>query len=213
MRALCCRNKLARIHRMRLRLRTDPAWRSGTNFTGYPCRFKRSMQEGSRRHRVSLPADILNERHTIGGLAALLPMEEFVAADYFLFLMGELPPGEGSHFSFSWRPWSTIYLHGTPVFLRNAERKQIAKELMKLFGIDSAEELGRRGNEHRRQRDVAVSQKNRLRDGAGEVRRLVRTLPVSTNFTEKLGLCYSRPKTLFDCSSPSDPRHRHVWPG
>lgn len=105
------------------------------------------MQEGSRKRRASLQADILNERHTFGGLSTLLPMEEFVGADYFLFLMGELSPGEGPHFSFSWRPWSTIYLHGTPMFLRNAERKQIAKELMKLFGIDSAEEFRQRFSE------------------------------------------------------------------
>jgi hypothetical protein len=102
------------------------------------------MGEGSRRHRVSLQADILKDRHTIGGLATILPMEEFVAADYFLFLMGELSAGDGPHFSFDWRPWSAIYLHGTPLFLRNAERKQIAKELMKLFKVDTAEKFRQR---------------------------------------------------------------------
>ncbi len=102
------------------------------------------MEEGSRKHRVSLQADILNERHTTGGLAGILPMEEFVEADYFLFLMGELPPDAGSDFSFVWRPWSTIYLHGTPMFLRNAERKQIANELMKLVRINSTEEFRQR---------------------------------------------------------------------
>ena len=105
------------------------------------------IEEGSRRSRVSLQADILNERHTTGGLAGILPMEEFVAADYFLFLMAELTPEDGTQSFFDWRPWSTIYLHGTPMFLRNAERKQIANELMKLFKIDSVDEFRQRFSE------------------------------------------------------------------
>ena len=50
------------------------------------------LDESPRRQRMSLHADVLNERHTKGGLAAIMPMDEFVAADYFLFLLGEMPP-------------------------------------------------------------------------------------------------------------------------
>lgn len=106
------------------------------------------MEEGSKKRRVSLQADILDERHTTGGLAAVLPMEEFVAADYFLFLMAELSPEHFSHsFRFDRRPWSTIYLRGTPMFLRNAERKQVANQLMKLFKIDNTDEFKKRFTE------------------------------------------------------------------
>jgi hypothetical protein len=42
--------------------------------------------EDSSLTAVSLHADILNARHTSGGLAAIVPMDEFVVADYFLFL-------------------------------------------------------------------------------------------------------------------------------
>jgi hypothetical protein len=71
-------------------------------------------------------------------------MEEFAAADYFLFLASELSHEDGTNSFFDWRPWSTVYLHGTPMFLRNAERKRIASQLMKIFKIRSADEFRQR---------------------------------------------------------------------
>lgn len=101
-------------------------------------------EEGSRRQRMSLHADLLNERHSKGGLTEIMPMEDFIAADYFLFLLGELTPDETPGSFFAWYPWSTLYLAQVPLFLRNAEYKRAAEQLIKLFRIDSVEEFRNR---------------------------------------------------------------------
>jgi hypothetical protein len=102
------------------------------------------IDESSRKRRMSLHADILNTRHTTGGLAAIMPMEDFMAGDYFLFLLGEMLPKDATNAFFEWRPWSALYLKRTPMFLRNAEHKRIATQIMKLFHIASAEEFRKR---------------------------------------------------------------------
>jgi len=100
------------------------------------------INESRRKSRMSIHADILNERHTTGGLAVIMPMEDFMAADYFLFLLGAMSPeGAANSFFFKWRPWSALYLKRAPTFLRNAEHKRIASQIMKLFHITSAEEF------------------------------------------------------------------------
>jgi hypothetical protein len=102
------------------------------------------MDESSRKGRMCLHADILNERHTTGGLAATMPMAEFVAADYFLFLLREMLPEDAPTSFFDWRPWSTLYLDHSPMFLRNAEYKRSLEQIMKLFHISSIEEFRKR---------------------------------------------------------------------
>jgi hypothetical protein len=104
------------------------------------------LDESSRRHRLSLHADILNERHTTGGLAAIMPMDDFTAADYFLFLLGDMAPEALPEFM-DWRPWSTLYLKTTPQFLRNAEQKRVADQIIKLFNISSFDEFKKRYTE------------------------------------------------------------------
>jgi hypothetical protein len=99
------------------------------------------LDESPRRQRLSLHADMLNERHTTGGLAAVMPMDDFVAADYFLFLLGEMSSDQWSQTRVDWRAWSTLYLKRTPLFLRNAESKQVAEEILKVFKIPDAEEF------------------------------------------------------------------------
>jgi len=101
------------------------------------------LDESTRRRRVSLHSDILRERHTTGGLAAIMPMEDFMAADYFLFLLGEMPL-ETVPYTFVWRPWSALYLKRPPTFLRNAEHQRAAHQLMKLFHVASIEEFRKR---------------------------------------------------------------------
>jgi hypothetical protein len=101
------------------------------------------MDEGAKKRRMSLHADILRDRHTTGGLAAVVPMEDFMAADYFLFLLAELPPAT-EIYVFEWRPWSALYLKRPPMFLRNAEHIRTANQLMKLFRITSIEEFRKR---------------------------------------------------------------------
>jgi hypothetical protein len=102
------------------------------------------IDESRRKSRASLHADLLKARHTSGGLAAIMPMDDFIAADYFLFLLGEISREEESGGFFDWRPWSTLYLKRTPIFLLNAEHKKVANEIMKLFHVATAEEFRKR---------------------------------------------------------------------
>ena len=99
--------------------------------------------EARRRRRVCFQADLLNERHTTGGLAAIMPMNDFVSADYFLFLLGELRPDKTSEF-LGWRPWSAIFLNSTPGFLRAAENKRVANQLLKILTLPDADEFRKR---------------------------------------------------------------------
>jgi hypothetical protein len=102
------------------------------------------IDESRRRKRMSLHADILNDRHATGELAKIMPMEEFIAADYFMFLLGELPHSTYAGIMMDWRPWSTLYLKNTPRFLQYAVRKKVADQLMRIFRIPDIEEFRRR---------------------------------------------------------------------
>ena len=100
------------------------------------------LDESPRRRRVSLHSDILQARHTDGGgLAAILPFQEFMDADYFLFLLGELPPENGAQMLMTWRPWSYIWLRQAPTFIRNAERTRIAEEIRRVLQLPNIEEF------------------------------------------------------------------------
>jgi hypothetical protein len=101
------------------------------------------IEESRRGQRMSLHADILYERHTKGGLAAIMPIDDFMEADYFLFLAAELPQPDDA-VAMEWRPWSDLYLKHTPLFLRNAERKETTDQLAKVFNVPDAQELRRR---------------------------------------------------------------------
>jgi hypothetical protein len=93
--------------------------------------------EDSSLTAVSLHADILNARHTSGGLAAIMPMDEFVSSP-------EIPPPDEAGGVMEWRPWNTVHFDPTPTFLRNAERKQIAVQMIKIFKVPNVEEFRRR---------------------------------------------------------------------
>ena len=87
-------------------------------------------------NRVSVHADLINERHTEGLLREIIPMEQFIDADFFLFLR------EG----FGWKPWSTIYLRydKVPRFLVEAVSRRYVQNLfapLKVENVDSLKEL------------------------------------------------------------------------
>lgn len=81
-----------------------------------------------KRGVLSVHAELLEARHTRGALARM-PFDEFIAADYFLFLRGELPPDEAPHQGFEWRPWSTARMRAVPWFLREPFMEDVAKAL------------------------------------------------------------------------------------
>lgn len=103
------------------------------------------LDESTKNHRLSIHADILDVRHTTGGLSAIMPMEEFTNADFFLFLLSELPPvdfnGRGV---WRWRPWSVLFMKQLPLFIKNAEQKKYAQYLVDIFGVSNIEELKKR---------------------------------------------------------------------
>ena len=116
----------------------------GTVSWNYASEFLPSIaDEARKRQRLSLHADILNERHTTGGLAAIMPMAEFAGADYFLFLFGEMVSEQASDM-FVWCPWSSLYLKSAPLFLRSAEHKRVAEHLLRLFKLSSPDEFRKR---------------------------------------------------------------------
>lgn len=86
-------------------------------------------------NRVSLHADLLNERHTQRSLDELVPMKQFIDADFFLFLREGL----------EWRAWSTIYMgHWAPRYLIESGRTKTAQQLLpplKLSTIDDLKKL------------------------------------------------------------------------
>ncbi|HKZ43518.1 MAG TPA: hypothetical protein VJZ78_00605 [Anaerolineales bacterium] len=82
--------------------------------------------------RMSIHADILEERHTSGDLRLICPMEQFIAADFFLFLRA----------GFAWRPSSTLYLFKYQLrFLVEATNEKFAIQLLKPLNIETIDAL------------------------------------------------------------------------
>ena len=90
--------------------------------------------------RLSLHADILNRRHTEGDLAKVVPMREFMEADYFLYLRGFQEEHTYSEFS-TWRPLSGLYLRMVPSFIQEAVRTKNAEKLLGPMKLKNIEEL------------------------------------------------------------------------
>lgn len=97
-------------------------------------------KESRERQRKSLHADFLKERHTNGGLAAIMPFSDYTSADLFLSLQGANPENENMFPRF-WYPISVLFIDRTPLFIKKAERKQYAKDLMDTLSIPNAEAL------------------------------------------------------------------------
>jgi len=103
------------------------------------------IDESKNKNRPSIHSDILNARHESGGLSVIMPIDEFSAADFFLFLLGELQPIEYREGGlFAWRPWSILYMKHVPIFIKNAEQKQYAEQLAVVFNMPSINEMKKR---------------------------------------------------------------------
>jgi hypothetical protein len=90
-------------------------------------------------NRTSLHAHILKERHTEGELAKLVPMQQFMDADFFLFLRAESQ--KDSQSIDSWFPWSTFYMEQAPRYLLEASRAKYAQQLLCPLGVKDVETL------------------------------------------------------------------------
>jgi len=94
--------------------------------------------ERLKLRRISVHADILKERHSGEVLGELVPMQQFMCADYFLFLRAEFEKPD-QHGRPTWNAWSTIFLPATPPYIEQATRKKYAQKLLRPLSIDSIE--------------------------------------------------------------------------
>jgi hypothetical protein len=93
-----------------------------------------------RKRRLNLPrqslhADLLRDRHSEGPLARLMPLDEFVYGDFFLFLRSIVDDAGTTR---GWAPWSTVFLSELPSYLVEAESKDYATILMAALGVSDA---------------------------------------------------------------------------
>lgn len=101
------------------------------------------LDESSKRQRVSLHADLLNERHgSGGGLGAILPMDEFMAADFFLFLLSQTLIQRQGRLAY-WRAWSCLYMRRSPKFIRDAVYARVAEKIARVFKTSNIGEFKR----------------------------------------------------------------------
>jgi hypothetical protein len=99
------------------------------------------LDESSKRRRVSLHADLLNERHAgNGGLATIMPMQDFMDADFFLFLLSRTLKDLSGFDMRYWRAWSCLYLKNAPMFIKNSERIKFAEKIVKVLTLKSIDE-------------------------------------------------------------------------
>jgi hypothetical protein len=94
---------------------------------------------GEANSRLSYIADLVNERHTSGALTALVPFDDFLEADYFLYLRSL--GGDPSNRDHIWRPWCVPYLEHVPMFIRSAQRKPEAMQLATTLAAGNIENL------------------------------------------------------------------------
>jgi len=95
------------------------------------------LNERSRKiNRTSVHADILNERHTQKDLGEIVPMQQFLYADLFLFLRSKCD-SENRKIYYTWIPQSKIYIEGVPSYLSKAYKAKYAQQLLSAFGVDN----------------------------------------------------------------------------
>ena len=102
------------------------------------------IDAGRSSQGASLQPEILRTRHTAGGLGAVMPFDEFMAADFFLFLVSEMGHNDWTEIVMEWQPWSVKYLDRVPMFLREAESKQVAAHFLRIFKIANVDEFRKR---------------------------------------------------------------------
>jgi len=111
-------------------------------------RFVRSIDEDRNTRlnlkRLSIMADMLEERYTQTELASLINHQEFLEADYFLFIRSIC------HESSRWCPRSCLYLDKVPTYILKAESKRFLRKISNGTGIsEESEFIEKLENKHR----------------------------------------------------------------
>jgi hypothetical protein len=84
--------------------------------------------------RASVQHDLLHERHTRTELSNVVPIREFMDADYFLFLRSVIAPSHTPQYA-AWSAWSCLTMRQPPQFLLNATRVKAAEALLQPLGV------------------------------------------------------------------------------
>ncbi|HLP90927.1 MAG TPA: hypothetical protein VK184_20375 [Nostocaceae cyanobacterium] len=104
----------------------------------YASRFNIKLLEVRKQrlqlNRISLHADILEERHSKGEIAKIVPMQQFMDADCFLFLRSECENPNANSWD-KWIPWSKIYMNQIPSYLLKAYKAKYAEQLLPALGV------------------------------------------------------------------------------
>lgn len=108
--------------------------------------FHRNERLGLRKR--SLQGNILYDWHATGELANVVPAEQFMEADYFLFLRDLLKPATASQW-LDWRAWSTVLMGKPASFLYKAVRGEVAEQLARALGLPDVPTLRSRLTERR----------------------------------------------------------------
>ncbi len=99
------------------------------------------IDEARQRQRISLHGDLLVERHANGGgLATVVPLEDLMNADFFLFLLSRVQEAKSAFDNRYWRAWSCLGLHHPPIFIQKSVQKRFAEEIAKLLGLQNIED-------------------------------------------------------------------------
>lgn len=85
--------------------------------------------------RLSLHADVLQERYSSDELKQLVSVEQFIEADYFLYLRREAD---------TWRPRSWWYIRYAPKYLVKAKVQEYAERLLAPLNLESISALQER---------------------------------------------------------------------
>lgn len=99
-------------------------------------------------HKLSLQGNMLYDRHATGELATFVPVEQFIEADYFLFLRDLLKP-ETKPKQMKWRAWTTIPMEKPASYLYKAVRGDFAEQLARALGLPDVPTLCIRLTERR----------------------------------------------------------------
>ncbi len=91
-------------------------------------------------NRISVHADILQERHEAGRLGELSAWSRFQDADVFLYLRSAFANEDPDLFDI-WRPWSAAILRGCPDYLLEATRREKADILLEPLGVADLSKL------------------------------------------------------------------------
>lgn len=89
---------------------------------------------------VSVFAELLNQRHTQGELSKIVPIQQFINAEFFLFLRAEIEKSNMNDPP-EWIPWILIYNEQPPRYLIEAYRIKEAEKLLAPLNVPNVQVL------------------------------------------------------------------------